>query len=197
MNDHPQSTTNDPDELPRIETTDAAQSEQPVSGAQQGATGESGSPTESSVEPKTRKRPGRTKTPSSAQKAQASTEILNSVITLSEAIDEFDLKKKKTRKSIEKGQIPARDIGKDWLIRREDAVALWGPGSDHPRTIERGPEHAVLDAVITAAEAASELGVERKIVRRAAKAAVIPARKLKKGWLICRADLSTLIADSS
>lgn len=197
MNDHPQNPTDDADDAARMEPTGSQQPEQPVSSTQQDLASESGSDTGTSPKPRSPKRPRRPKTDSPRQKPQASAEILNSVITLSEAIDEFDLKKKKVRKSVEKGLIPARDVGKDWLIRREDAAALWGPGSDHPTTIERGPEHAVLDAVMTSTEAASELGVEKKIVRRAAKERVIPARKLKKGWLICRSDLATLIAHNT
>ncbi|NDJ35751.1 MAG: hypothetical protein GYB64_13900, partial [Chloroflexi bacterium] len=82
----------------------------------------------------------------------AEPEPLALVATARELAKVHDIKRKKVKKAVKKGRVPGRKSGDALLIRRDDAAALWAEGTK--RKVKSGPGHAVLDRVMTAAEAA-------------------------------------------
>ena len=58
--------------------------------------------------------------------AAAITASLNSVMTSNEVATAYNIDDSTVRHAIRNGRIPARQSGKTWLVRREDAEALWG-----------------------------------------------------------------------
>ena len=65
-----------------------------------------------------------------APNGSGETDILAAVATLEETAQKYHIKKKTIRKAIKNGRLPAREAGKVWLIRREDARVHWGKNGD-------------------------------------------------------------------
>ena len=59
------------------------------------------------------------------KRAECEQELMN-VMTASEIAGEFDITREAVHKAIKSGRLPARQSAATWLIRREDAIKLWG-----------------------------------------------------------------------
>jgi hypothetical protein len=67
------------------------------------------------------------------------THALDSVMTVTEVADEYDMHERGVRATCERGAIRCRQSGATWLILREDAEKRWGnanqTGCDQPQSV--------------------------------------------------------------